>query len=352
MSRPRRPPPQDPWTLAFQGFDARDEGRREALCAVGNGYLVTRGAAPESRADGIHYSGTYLAGRYDRVVSTIDGRRVANEDLINCPNWLPLTFRVGGATGWFGEEPTTRIVSQHLELDLRRGVLTRDALVVDAADHRTRVRQRRIASLADPHIAALETVLIPGNWSGPLHIRAELDGTVTNAGVARYRSLVGRHLTPAGQGSGKEALWLCVQAVGSPLRIAMAARTRVHRESATIEAQPVPEPPPGRPAQVFTIEAVARQSVTVEKTVSVYTSRDPAIGDPRTAALRTVRRADPFDVLLHDHATRWAQLWRRFRTEAEFTDRGGEGNTLHLHLFHTAQTYSEHTVDLDAGMPA
>ncbi|GCD95844.1 glycoside hydrolase family 65 protein [Embleya hyalina] len=352
MSGPRRPPAQDPWILAFHGFDTRDEGRREALCALGNGYLVTRGAAPESGADGIHYPGTYLAGAYDRVASTIDGRRVENEDLINCPNWLPLTFRAGGAVAWFGEDPTTRIVSQRLELDLRRGVLTRDALVVDAADRRTRLRQRRLVSLAEPHVAALETVLTPENWSGPLHIRAALDGTVANTGVARYRSLVGRHLTPAGQGAGKEALWLRVQAVGSPLQIAVAARGRLHRDGGTIEAEPEFESPPGRPAQVFTSEAVAGRSVTVEKTVAVYTSRDPALGDPRTAALRTLSRTGSFDTLLHDHAIRWEQLWRRFRTDTEFTDRAGEDNTLHLHLFHTAQTYSEHTVDLDVGMPA
>lgn len=338
--------------LTFQGFDAEDEGRREALCAVGNGYLVTRGAAPESRADGVHYPGTYLAGRYDRAVSTIDGHRVENEDLINCPNWLPLTFRAADAQAWFGEDPTTRVVSQRLELDLRFGVLTRDALIADAADRRTRLVQRRIASLADPHIVALETVLTPENWSGLLHVSSALDGTVTNTGVARYRSLVGRHLTPAGQGHDAETLWLRVRATGSPLQIAVASRTRLLRDGAAIEVEPAFETQTGRPAQVFTVDAVAGRPVTVEKTASLYTSRDPAVDDPQPAAVRAVSRAGPFAALLRAHATRWAQLWRRFRTEAQFTDRAGETNAVHLHLFHTAQTYSEHTVDLDAGMPA
>jgi trehalose/maltose hydrolase-like predicted phosphorylase len=34
----------------------------EALLTVGNGYLATRGAAPEATADGIHYPATYAAG--------------------------------------------------------------------------------------------------------------------------------------------------------------------------------------------------------------------------------------------------------------------------------------------------
>ncbi|MFE5588446.1 hypothetical protein, partial [Kitasatospora sp. NPDC056531] len=63
----------DAWTLRYRGFDPDEEGLREALCAVGNGYLVSRGAAPESVADGVHYPGTYVAGCYDRAGSTVMG---------------------------------------------------------------------------------------------------------------------------------------------------------------------------------------------------------------------------------------------------------------------------------------
>jgi len=37
-----------PWVLVYEGFDPAHEGHREALTAFGNGYLGTRGAAPES----------------------------------------------------------------------------------------------------------------------------------------------------------------------------------------------------------------------------------------------------------------------------------------------------------------
>ncbi|MBW0113872.1 universal stress protein [Pseudonocardia abyssalis] len=52
----------DDWTLVFDGWDPADEGRREALCTPGNGRSATRGAAPESRADGVRYPGTCAAG--------------------------------------------------------------------------------------------------------------------------------------------------------------------------------------------------------------------------------------------------------------------------------------------------
>ena len=50
------------WVLAFSGFEPAREGLREALCTLGNGYVATRGAAPEARADSVHYPGTYAAG--------------------------------------------------------------------------------------------------------------------------------------------------------------------------------------------------------------------------------------------------------------------------------------------------
>jgi len=49
--------PPSVWTLVYDGFDPGRQGLREALCAVGNGYLVTRGAFPEARADEVSYPG-------------------------------------------------------------------------------------------------------------------------------------------------------------------------------------------------------------------------------------------------------------------------------------------------------
>ncbi|MEU6237980.1 glycosyl hydrolase family 65 protein [Kitasatospora sp. NPDC047058] len=332
----------DPWILRYEGFDPAEEGLREALCAVGNGYLVTRGAAPESTADGVHYPGTYLAGCYDRVSSTVAGRAITNEDLVNGPNWLPLTFRPGGGD-WFTVPPA----DQTVELDVRRGVLTRHALVMDARGRRTRLVQRRLASQARPHLVALETTLTPENWSGPLEIRSALDGTVTNTGVARYRGLSGRHLEPAGHGTDEDGLlWLEADATGSPLRIALAARTLV--SGAGEPARTTEDLGTGRASQILAVEAERGRPVTVEKTVAIHTSHDPAIATPLHASRSLAALAPGFGQLLAEHELRWAELWHRCRIEADFDGAG----PLHLSLFHLLQTYSEHSADLDVGVPA
>ncbi|MFF2144514.1 glycoside hydrolase family 65 protein [Kitasatospora sp. NPDC058190] len=328
----------DPWTLRYQGFDPDEEGLREALCAVGNGYLVSRGAAPECVADGIHYPGTYLAGCYDRAESTVAGQVVTNEDLVNCPNWLPLTFRPAGGA-WFAGPPA----EQTVELDLRRGVLTRRALVVDGLGRRTRLLQRRLASLARPHLLALESTFLPENWSGPLEVRSGLDGDVANTGVARYRGLTERHLLPAGQGVDAAGLvWLAADAANSPLQIALCARTDTERSEVFTECRE------GWAAHLLTLTAERGRPVTVTKTVAVHTSRDRAVETPLRASRQLAAEAGSFDELLAEHALRWTELWRRCRIEADFDGTG----PLHLNLFHLLQTYSEHSVDLDVGIPA
>ncbi|NIS35831.1 MAG: hypothetical protein GWN07_34050, partial [Actinobacteria bacterium] len=67
--------------------------------------------------------GTYIAGCYDRLDSTVAARTVSHEDLVNVPNWLPLTFRIDDGE-WFDLDRVT-VLEYRQELDMRRGVLIR-----------------------------------------------------------------------------------------------------------------------------------------------------------------------------------------------------------------------------------
>ncbi|WP_277210689.1 glycoside hydrolase family 65 protein [Isoptericola croceus] len=336
----------DDSTLSYEGFDPATEGLREALCTLGNGYVATRGAAPESRADGVHYPGTYFAGCYDRLTSTVAGRAVENEDLVNAPNWLPLGFRMPGED-WLtltGSE----ILEHRQDLDTRRGLLTRHTRFRDPAGRILAVTQRRLVSMHDPHVAALETTFVAENWAGRLEVRASLDGRVTNTGVARYRDLDGKHLVPVAEGGDKKkaAAWLQVRTATSQIRIAQAATTVVTglpgRVPATFERAP------GESAVRLGLDLVEGVPVTVEKRVAMYTSQDRAVSDPLDAARRHAARIPPFDELLADHVRAWDRLWK----VSAVVVTGEAQQVLDLHVFHLLQVLSEHTERLDVGMPA
>jgi len=336
------------WLLEYGGLDAAQAGLREALCTLGNGYVATRGAVPEAKADGVHYPATYAAGVYNRLASTIDGRTLEDESIVNLPNWLALTFRAEDGC-WL---EAAEFLESRLELDLRRGVLTRLARVRDDGGRLTHVTQRRLVSMDDPHLAALETTILPENWSGRLEIRSLLDGTVTNSGVARYRTLAGEHLTAVETaGVDDETVTLQAQTKSSHILVAQAARTRICRDGAAVAAGRTLLEEPALVGHELSAELGKEEPVTIEKVVALYTSRDSALSNPAHAARRAVGRSPGFNELLDRHVLAWHQLWHRFGISLE----EGEERTariVNLHVFHLLQTTSPHTGGVDAGVPA
>jgi beta-phosphoglucomutase family hydrolase len=337
-----------PWLLAYEGLDPAHEGHREALTTLGNGYVATRGAAPERAADGIHYPGTYLAGVYNRLASEVQGRQVEDESLVNAPNWLLFDLRVSDGEWW--SAGGLEVVSERRELDLRRGVLTRHVVLADAGGRRLAVTQQRLVSMARPHLAALETRLVAKGWSGTVSVRSGVDAGVRNANVAEYYQLANRHLTAIEGRQAADTLIVEAETTQSRVRIATAARTTVHGVGS----------PPTRRLEIIDDRYAHRlelaladgQPVTVDKTVAIATSRDPAIASPALGALTELERAPVgFAGLLPAHAAAWERLWGHFGIELEADDRQAQ-LVLNLHLFHLVQTISPHTPLVDAGVPA
>jgi alpha,alpha-trehalase len=344
----------DGWSLIYEDFRPEEEGLREALCTLGNGVFATRGAAPESVADGVHYPGTYLAGGYNRLATEVAGHVVENEDLVNMPNWLPLSFRIPGAD-WL-DLAEVELLSYRQELDLERGLLSRDFRFEDSQGRVSRIEERRLVHMDDPHLAALSSQFTPENWSGALEVRAALDGRVLNTGVARYRGLDGRHLDPLGTGRlGRDGIHLEVQTIQSRLRVAEAARTRVYRNGRRSGLQPRILERRGYIAQEFALSLNEKETVTIEKVVALYSSRDSAVSEPLLAARTSLERAGDFDALAASQARAWSELWGRFDMEIGLRDPNDTARTatiLRLHLFHLLQTTSPHTMDRDVGVPA
>jgi len=335
--------------LAYEGFDPQREGLREALCTLGNGRFATRGAAPEARANDVHYPGTYAAGVYNRLKTAVGDREVENEDLVNLPNWLPLAFRIDGGP-WF-DVRAVELLEYRQELDLRTGTVTRHIGFRNPEGLESTVTQRRFVHMDDAHFAGLETTVVAENWSGRLEVRSELDGLVVNSGVPRYRDLANRHLRLVEQGVvDHETVRLVVETTQSHVRIALASRTRafVNGEPASPEIRLLEDD--GRIGHQLSLHLARGHEATVEKVVTMFTSRDHAASDPGEEAGTWVTRADSFGQLHERHRSAWDRLWERF----EITISGSERTQLllRLHVFHLLQSLSTHTIDLDVGVPA
>ena len=346
--------PPSAWSLMFEDFDPAREGIREALCTLGNGYFATRGATLSAVADGIHYPGTYLACGYNRLRTDIGGRVVENEDLVNLPNWLVLKFRIGDGE-WF-DERTVRILSYRQELDLRRGMLLRNITFEDSDSRRTALKERRLVSMSDMHLAALELSIIPENWSATISVRSAIDGRIVNAGAKLYRKFNNKHLEPVARGAvGEDTVYMQVQTCQSHVHVAQAVRTSAFVDGKIQAGARRAIDAPEYIGQEFVINIRQGQTLLLEKVLSFYTSRDQAISECGLAARKAIERAGRFDALVAEHVLSWKHLWRRFDVHLRPGEAGFKLNVpmlLRLNMFHLLQSVSPNSIGLDIGVPA
>jgi len=341
------------WIFGYDQFQPKEEKLREALCTVGNGYFASRGAAPECNAGEIHYPGTYLACGYNRLKSEKGGREIENEDLVNLPNWLPLTFRIEGEP-WL-DLSAVEVVDYRQSLDLRQGVLSRSFRFRDKKGRETSVRERRLVHMRYIHVAALESSVTAENWSGTIEFRIALDGRVQNSGVPRYRELNCQHLRPLKTREiDAKTIYLKVETNQSELRVAEAARISVFDAGNGEELSPDRKTlqSDGYIEQVFAVTLAESRGVRVEKIVGLATSRDHAISEAGLEACKWAKRAGSFNALVESQALAWKHLWRRFNIDLRTREGPRTSLILRLHAFHLLQTTSLHTRDLDVGVPS
>ena len=339
----------NPWSMTFENYDPGDERLREALCAVGNGYVVSRGCAPESQASDAHYPGTYIAGVYNRLYDEISGQQVDNESLVNQPNWLPLTFRINGGR-WFDIDDT-EVLSYRQWLDLRHATLFRQFRFRDAATRTTTVTQSRFVSMHDAHAMALQMTVEAEDWKGTIEFRSFVDGTVQNTNVDRYRDLSSVHLVaPKTRILTTDSVLLTTQTNQSLIPIAVAARTTVWSGRTTHPAEYSAFEEGARVGHEITTSIEAGQTIAVEKVATIFTGRDHAISEPAEEATRCLHHLQRYQDLHTTHAVAWSQLWERFDIEMDVN--ADALRVIRLHTLHMLQTVSPHSADLDVSVPA
>lgn len=354
------------WTISFDDRDPLPPGVRDSICALGNGYVVTRGTGAE-RSTGS--TGTYLAGGYDRFLVELDGRTTECEELVNWPDWLVLSFRPADGD-WLDSEGWTMLEQRHT-LDMQRGMLVRRMRVRDSAGRVTSMRSRRLVHMGNPHLAAIEWEFTPENWSGAAVVRTAIDATVTNPAPGEAPATFVRHLVPLlTERGGDGVVSVLVETAQSHLRMAQAARTLVFADGRELRVERQPVESDGFVGEDLHFRVSPGRAWRVEKTVAFFTSRDHATSEPLAEAGDLARRAPQFPELLRTHALAWKRLWHRCdiavdlgppEPDAPHDDPEAAAGSmfslppqaaLRLRIFHLLQTVSPHAAELDAGVPS
>lgn len=337
------------WSLKFNYYDRPEEKLRESLLTLGNGIFATRGSLEESQKDETHYPGTYLSGGYNILESHVAGMLIRNEDLVNWPNWLCISFRHPGEE-WFDVCNVT-VVSYNENLHIKKGYLYRSVRFIDKSGRESILESQRFISMDNSHVGAIKWSLRPVNWSSVIEIRCWVDGSTRNEGVLRYNKFENKHYKITDKCFwGQKYFSLSTETSETEIKICQAFGITCNRASGVNISDFKNWEDEEALGIEFKVSAQVEQIVMVEKIMTLFTSRDDAIVNPKYDAHRMIERLPSFHDLLEDHVNEWERIWNL--CDIDLPGRIRETRLLRLHIFHILQTVSMRSIELDVGVPA
>jgi len=338
----------DGWNLTYNAFDPEDEKLRETLTVVGNGYLGVRGSYEGENASDICYPGTYIAGMYNKLATMVGGKRIYNNDFVNCPNWTLIEFAIGNSD--YRSPLNMNILSYKHNLNMKEGIMERTMVCKDSSGRITRIHSCRVASMADPHLCAVKFDITPINYSETIRIRSAIDGTIINDNVPRYRQLNSKHLAPVSEGKTPNGIYLHVQANRSKYQIVMNAKTVIHAGNRSIRPAKTITRKKGYIAEKITLDVLENTTYSLEKLVSIFTSLDEEVADPFKASSRALKTIKSFKDVFRPHVRAWANIWKKADIQID-GDRFMQ-KVARLHIYHLMVAASPHNTSIDAGITA
>lgn len=273
--------PVDPWRLIETRYS--EDGVAETLFAVGNGYLGLRGNHIEGR--GAHEHGTFINGLHEtwpiRHAEQAFGFAEVGQTIVNAPDAKVMRVYVDDEPISFDEAD---VREYRRTLDMRTGVLERVVVWETPSGKRVRMRDERIVSFEERHLAILRLEVVVENADAPVTISCQMINRQDGAGVyagtpnqaksgfdpRKAERIAERVLEPAEhwQDDLRSALSYTVAASG--MTVAVVADHVIDTEndytSRTLIEEDISK-------NVFRVQAKAGVPISVAKLVSYHTSR-------------------------------------------------------------------------------
>ncbi len=270
------------WEIIETSFNPSELHHKETVFTLGNGYLGVRGSFEEGYTH--EHSGTIINGVYDDVA-------IAATEIVNCPNWLPLTIKVAGET--FGMDKG-EILEYKRTLDMRLGILTRDVRWKSPSGHTLDLHFERFVSLASQHFLAIHCEITSLNYAGEVEVTAGFESEPHTLGI--------EHCQTIKEGGTDKIIWLHGKTLHSNIELSMAAKLVVENEADTFAREFECS---SQLTKCFQIQP--GETVSVEKIVTVYTSRETST--PAEIALMDLVEAPSYSTMLATHIAAWERVW-------------------------------------------
>ncbi len=274
--------PVDPWRLIETRYS--ENGVGETLFSVGNGYLGLRGNHIEGR--GAHEHGTFINGLHEtwpiRHAEQAYGFAEVGQTIVNAPDAKVMRVYVD-------DEPISFDVADVREyrrtLDMRTGILERILVWETPSGKRVRMRDERIVSFEERHLAVLRLEVVVENADAPVTISCQLLNRQDGAGVyegtpaeakggafdpRKAEKISERVLQPAEHWQDGLRSALSYHVTASGMTVAVVADHVIETEN-DYTSRTLIEPDIAK--NVFRVQAKAGVPITLTKLVSYHSSR-------------------------------------------------------------------------------
>ncbi|MBT3208982.1 MAG: beta-phosphoglucomutase family hydrolase [Bacteroidetes bacterium] len=340
----------DGWQINYYDYNAKKEATRETLTAVGNGFFGTRGAMEENLANSVNYPGTYMAGLYNRLTSKIGDKDIDNQDFVNCPNWLSISFKIGSND--FFDINKNSISNFQRSLCLKTGLLYRKLIVSDDEGRKTLVESWRVASMYNKNLASLKYKISPLNYSENITVVSKLDGNIINNGVARYRQLNQKHIEHVSSSFEENIGFLCVKTTNSDIEVTETAKITVKINNQEINPDFSWKKESACVSNTFTTFVEKGTELQVEKIVSINKAenKEAAKINLFESDKQNLLNYNSFDEIYNESKKSWKEIWEKADIQIN-GDRLSQ-KLLRLHIYHLLISASPHNKNIDASITA
>ncbi len=270
------------WEIIETSFNPKELHHKETVFTLGNGYLGVRGSFEEGYTH--EHSGTIINGVYDDVA-------IAATEIVNCPNWLPLTIKVAGETFRMDRG---EILAYKRSLDMRLGILTRDVCWKSPSGYTLDLHFERFVSLANQHFLAIHCEITSLDYAGEIEVTAGFEAEPHTLGIEHWQTVK--------EGGTDKIIWLHGKTLHSEIELGMAAKLMVENEADNFAREFECS---SQLTKSFQIKP--GETVSVEKIATVYTSRETST--PAEIALIDLVEAPSYSTLLATHIAAWERVW-------------------------------------------
>jgi maltose phosphorylase len=343
----------DSWTIVEEGFDPAQQRVSESVFSVANEFMGVRGYFEEGYS-GDHLLGSYFNHLYEMMDIHHDqvfkGFITQGAAMINTVDWLFTRLWVEGEQLDLAESNFTNFSRQ---LDMRRGILTRELIWETASGKQLRVTFTRFTDMQSTHIGCQRITVEPLNFSGAVQFRCGLDfnthyeigagwNQTENAGARKSEQIINfwKCLRKGAAGDG----W-AIQAQTTRSEHQLFSSFRLHSNQDLKPALVQDEKFIGVDFDLPVQQGIA---ASVDKVVVNDWQKTSDVEAVWRRGLEPTRQhaSVTFDSALAEHTAYWDGVWDILNIEIEGDPETLQG--LRFSCFQTYQTYHGENADLNA----